>query len=575
MTSSSPLLSLLRQAHIKRAPLFAAGAMMLVAASASPLPAILTGRIIDALQHRNGSAVLFEVAGYALLSLGVACASAASSYLSSLVRESFASRMRQTLFTRLIGARLSEIERLNFGQLSMRLNEDIDTISMRLETSFLPSIAALLSLVSTAIVMIAMDARFAAIAIFAVSLGMIPSRITAGPFTKAVRKTSACADEVAGHVAEIATVGALTIVRHPRAAVRERQRYAAITERLRGLRMHQSVLSACASVASSGVSLIGPVATLAYGAFMLLHGQTTIGTVIAFLLFQGRLGNPFTALSLLPLQVRSLNVLAERVLEVCDLEQEGGGDDRASGNLSVCNVSFARGGRRVLENVTFALSEGEHTAIVGPSGSGKSTLALLAMRLYDPVTGILTLGSTPYSSIELAALRSHVVAATQDPLVFDVSFRENLTYLNPNATEADIAAVIAACALEQVAHDVKQRGDQPLGHRGFRLSGGERQRLCVARALLASPGLLVLDEALTGVDATVEASVLSSVRRAMAGRAILCITHRLHSAAQFDRIIVVRDGRICADGPHTAVYATDEWYRQAYDLNTLNGVLLP
>lgn len=548
--------------------------MMLLAAAASPLPAIMTGRIIDALQHRNGGAVLFEVGRYTLLSLGVACISAASTYLSSLVRELFASRMRQRLFDRLIGARLSAIERLNFGQLSMRLNEDIDVISMRLETSFLPSVSALLSLLSTAVVMIAMDARFAAIAIIAVSLGMIPSRAMAGPFTKAVRNTSACSDDVAGHIAEMATVGALAIVRHPKSAARERHRYTAVTERFRAFRMHQAVLSAWASVVSSGVNVVGPIATLAYGSFMLLHGASSIGTVIAFLLFQGRLGSPFQALSLLPLQVRSLNVFAERILEVCDLEQETGGCEAANGGMNVRNVSFTRGGKRVLENVSFALREGEQTAIVGPSGAGKSTLALLAMRLYDPDGGSLRLGSTPYASIDLAELRSHVVVATQDPLIFDTSFRENLTYLNPDASETDIAAVIEACALEQVAHEAKQRGEQSLGHRGFRLSGGERQRLCVARALLANPGLLLLDEALTGVDAKVEAAVLSSIRRVMAGRAIVCITHRLHSAAQFDRIIVVREGRICADGAHTAVYAADDWYRQAYDLNTLNGVLL-
>lgn len=575
MNAAGPLLSLMKRAHIARLPLIAAGAMMLLSAAVSPLPAILTGRIIDALQHRNTAGVLLEVTRYALLSIGVAAASAASGYLSSFVRETFASRMRQTVFQRLIRARLSAIERLNFGQLSMRLNEDIDNISMRLETSFLPSLSALLSLLSTAVVMFAMDARFAAIAILAVSLGMIPSRVTAGPFTKAARQTAACSDDVAGNVAEIATVGALAIVRHPKAAARERERYAAVTERLRGLRMRQAAIAAYSSVASSGVSLIGPVATLGYGAYMLLHGESSIGTVIAFLLFQGRLGSPFSALSLLPLQIRSLNVISERILEVCDLEQEQGGTAAAQGTLNVQDVSFDRGGRRILHDVNLSLRAGEHVAIVGPSGSGKSTIALLATRLYDPNEGSFTLGASQYTDVALDALRSHVVAATQDPLIFDASFRDNLTYLNPNATEDDIAAVIAACALEPVAHDAQQREGQDLGHQGFRLSGGERQRLCVARALLAHPSVLVLDEALTGVDAKVEAAVLAAVRSAMIGRSIICITHRLHSAAQFDRVIVVRDGRIYADGPHTAVYAADDWYRQAYDLNTLNGVLLP
>jgi ATP-binding cassette subfamily B protein len=233
--------------------------------------------------------------------------------------------------------------------------------------------------------------------------------------------------------------------------------------------------------------------------------------------------------------------------------------------LEIDGVAIAKGDRSILHDACATISVGGHVAIVGPSGAGKSTIATLLVRLTDPSAGNIRIAGRKLHEFDLGALREAIVIVPQDPLVFDATLYDNLTCLNPDATGDAVEAAVKICRLSEVVDGLPAGYDTVLGQRGFRLSGGERQRICLARTLIARPQIVILDEALTGIDVEMEASILADIRSVRRGCTTLVITHRLHYAADLDGVVVVEGGRIVSSGTHAQACSSSAWYRSAYE----------
>ncbi|TDI24973.1 MAG: ABC transporter ATP-binding protein [Acidobacteria bacterium] len=305
-----------------------------------------------------------------------------------------------------------------------------------------------------------------------------------------------------------------------------------------------------------GVVLSGSTALVfLYGGQRVIDGTLTLGTLVAFMAYQLRLFGPIQALMGLYTSLATVRVSLGRVHEILDVVPEvveaatPVSLSTARGELALDDVSFSfERGAPVLEHVSRRVAPGECLAIVGPSGSGKSTIADLVLRLLDPQAGTVTLDGHNLRTLKLADLRARVALVDQEPVVFHASVADNIRYARPSATAAEVEAAARSAGLDAFVATLPDGYDTTVGERGAAFSAGERQRVAVARALLADPAVLVLDEATAALDPQSEQRVVEGYETVMAGRTTILITHRASLAWRADRVVVIDGARVVEEG---------------------------
>jgi ATP-binding cassette, subfamily B, bacterial len=313
------------------------------------------------------------------------------------------------------------------------------------------------------------------------------------------------------------------------------------------------------------------VIMLGLGAWFVYNGQFTLGGLVAFRGFYWQLNSPIRTLAQVNDLLQRALASSTRVYELLDAPEEitDAPDAKPVASLRVpirfSGVGFAyENGARVFKDVSLQIAPGETVALAGPSGAGKSTLMNLMMRFYDPVEGTIEVGGVPLRQIQQGSLRKRVAMVLQDTFLFNDSVLENLRYGRPEATEAD---VIAAARLAN-AHDfilaLPQGYKTEIGERGVKLSGGQRQRISVARAFLADPEMLLLDEPTSSVEPESEHIISQSIDRLMKGRTTIITSHRPSLLRQADRIFFIHQGQIREEGTHAALIAKQGLYATMY-----------
>jgi ATP-binding cassette subfamily B protein len=234
----------------------------------------------------------------------------------------------------------------------------------------------------------------------------------------------------------------------------------------------------------------------------------------------------------------------------------------ADASIRFENVSFAygAGGREVLRNLDFEIRDGETLAIVGPTGSGKTTLISLIMRLYDPTSGRVLVGGRDVRELPLATLREMVGLVPQDIFLFSETIRENIAFGVRELPDPVLQVVTQTASIYDEVNEFPERFEAMIGERGINLSGGQKQRVAIARALAKRPRILILDDALSSVDATTEEKILSSLEGEFENRTAILISHRISTARQADRVIVLDDGDIAEQGTHDQLIARGGLY---------------
>jgi subfamily B ATP-binding cassette protein MsbA len=326
-------------------------------------------------------------------------------------------------------------------------------------------------------------------------------------------------------------------------------------------------------ITSSGSFLLGLASTgiMGMGGYLIINHQLTFGEFLSFTLYLGFMIAPIVQMSNIGSQLTEAFAGLDRTEEIMNMEIEDDGSVRTEkipsikGDIEFNNVSFAyEEGKDVLKNINFKAPAGSVTALVGTSGSGKSTIAGLAASFLNAENGKITIDGIDLSKISLDNYRGQLGVVLQDDFLFEGTIRENILFPRPNSTVDELQSAVRAAHVDEFTNRFEKGLDTLIGERGVKLSGGQRQRIAIARAILANPRILILDEATSNLDTESEAYIQESLRKLLRGRTTFVIAHRLSTIRQADQILVVEQGEIVERGKHEDLIERKGRYFELY-----------
>jgi ABC-type multidrug transport system fused ATPase/permease subunit len=332
-------------------------------------------------------------------------------------------------------------------------------------------------------------------------------------------------------------------------------------------------LTATAIMTSSATFLLGIASTgiMGIGGYKIMTGELTVGDFLSFTFLLGLMIAPIVQMSNIGSQLTEALAGLDRTEELMNMEAEEDDIERTiqlkniKGDIKFDKVSFSYDeGKEVLNDISFDVPKGTVTALVGSSGSGKSTIAGLSATFLNPISGKVTIDNQDMSKVQLSSYRKHLGVVLQDEFLFEGTIRENILFPRPNATEAALQKAVKAAYVDEFTDRFDDGLDTLIGERGVKLSGGQRQRLAIARAILANPTIIILDEATSSLDTESEALIQKSLSELIKDRTTIVIAHRLSTIKQADQILVIEAGSIVERGTHDQLIEKEGRYFDLY-----------
>ena len=485
------------------------------------------------------------------------------------VGQSILASLRERIFERLLRLPLGYFDRRPVGDLMSRVTNDVDTLNQLLSQGLTQLLGSLFSLIGIVIAMLLLDWRLALVCFTIIPAMLLTNVYFARRARRAFRTTRETVGSVtAGLQEEI--VG----VREAQAFNRTETNIERFRERNAANRTANVEAVAITSAFAPAIDVLSTLSTavvIGYGGYLVVTGTLTVGLLTAFLIYVQQFFRPIQLASQVYTQAQAALAGAERIYNVLDEPREPSDPPgtpqlySVEGRIEFERVTFAyEQGRPVLEDIDFHVEPGQTVALVGPTGAGKTTIANLIPRFYDVSAGTVRVDDHDVREVERRSLRGQIATVLQEPFLFSGAIAENIRYGRMEATREEVEAAARAVSAHSFIAALPDGYDTELGAGGGRLSQGQRQLLSFARAVLANPRILILDEATSNVDTRTEALIQEALATLLKGRTSIVIAHRLSTIRNADLILVIEAGRIAERGNHVSLLARGGLYADLY-----------
>jgi len=568
----SSLKRIFRLSKPYRAKFYTATVLALIASGVGLSVPLGLKALLDAV-FQSGNEHLLNVIAIVLMGLFIlqAFLSFGSTYWLEWVGERVVTDLRKSLYEHLHRMEFRFFADKRLGEITSRLTNDVASVRTALTDALPDSITVTFSLIGAVALMIILNWRLSLIVFVTVPVVTLLTRYFGNKIRKLARGIQ---DELANStaIAEDA-LGAIRVVKAFAREVYEVGRYSDAVERLFITSRRKILLSSLFWSGISSMFMATLVIIFWYGGREVLAGRLTPGDLVAFIFYALTIARSISQMSRLYTTINTAVGASDRIfellLEVPEIKDQPDARPLPPVDGQVCfdHVTFAYEDERyVLHDISFTADAGQAVAIVGPSGAGKTTLVNLIPRFFDPQSGQISIDNIDIKRVQKKSLREQIAIVPQDVHLFGTSIKENIRYGKLDATEQEVEAAARDANAWEFIKEMPKGLDAMIGEKGVKLSGGQRQRLAIARALLKNPRILLLDEATSSLDSESEAQVQEALERLMKDRTTFIIAHRLSTVQSADRILVLDEGKIVQDGPHSELIEEKGLYKHLYEL---------
>ena len=560
-------------------------------------PLLLKRLIDDGVIPKDGAVVTRLALLVGLIAIADAAFNMLGRYFSSRIGEGLIYDLRSLVFAHVQKQSIAFFTRTQTGALISRINSDVIGAQQAFTATLSGVVSNVVSLVLVGIAMLILSWQITIVSLLLLPLFLIPTKWVGRRLQALTRESFKVNAEMSSNMTERFNVSGAMLVALYGEPDLEHNNFKSRARRVADIGIKMAMLNRLFFLALTSVAAVATAFAYGIGGHLAISGGLTVGTLLAITALLARLYGPLTALSNVRIDVMTALVSFERVFEVLDLEPMV--KDRAQAvrlvtknpRIEFKNVDFSYPRAEeislaslesvakaetvetgpVLRNISFVAEPGTTTALVGPSGAGKTTISALLPRLYDVTNGAIEFDGHDIRDLTLESLRQSIGVVMQDAHLFHESIVENLRYAKQDATPQELQAACEAAQIWSLIDSLPNGLDTMVGERGHRLSGGEKQRLAIARLLLKSPAVVILDEATAHLDSENEALVHLALQTALKGRTSIVIAHRLSTVRDADQILVLEKGEIVERGKHEELIAKGGLYSELYNRQDLTG----
>ncbi|MDP4664434.1 MAG: ABC transporter ATP-binding protein/permease [Salibacteraceae bacterium] len=489
--------------------------------------------------------------------------------LLSVEAQRLISILRANVQKKLMALPISFFDNNKSGALVSRVMTDVEGVRNLVGTGLVQLIGGTITAIISLIILLKINATMTAFVLIPVAIFAFVALKAFSKIRPIFRERGKINAEVTGRLTE--TLNGVRVIKGFNAEAQESKTFEEGVERL--FQNVKNSLTATALITSSSTFLLGLASAgiMGIGGYFIMDGSMTYGEFVSFTLFLGFMIAPIVQMSNIGSQLTEAMAGLDRTQELMKMDEEDNPEvrtivlDDLRGDIIFKDVAFSYDeGKEVLHKISFDAPKGSVTALVGSSGSGKTTIAGLAATFLNPKSGLVTIDGVDLSKVNLSSFRKHLGVVLQDDFLYEGTIRENILFPRPNATEAELQAAVEGAYVNEFTDRFDDGLETVIGERGVKLSGGQRQRISIARALLADPKIIILDEATSNLDTESESFIQKSLNALMKDRTTFVIAHRLSTIQQADQILVIEDGNIVERGTHPELIASQGRYYELF-----------